>query len=139
MKTNTHTRPLLPLLLLAALSGGCAVKSVYVKPDFERVDKKNLKRLAVAATPLPSAPKEAAALLGVRSFKGWTKDERVAWRRWGVVVMAMKGIARWSAANRRTFAKVIRAKGGRRESDYLRRFDAHPRLRRALRRLAVSG
>jgi hypothetical protein len=29
-------------------------------------------------------------------------------------------------------ARVVRAKGGRRESDFLARFDAHPRLGRAL-------
>ncbi len=80
--------------------------------------------------------KEAAALLGVRSFKGWTKDEREAWRRWGVVVMALKGVSRWSAANRRAFAKVIRAKGGRREMEFVRLFNAHGPLRRALLRLA---
>ncbi len=81
--------------------------------------------------------KEAAALLGVRSFKGWTRDERTAWRRWGVVVMAMKGLGRWSTANKRALAKVIRAKGGRRESEFVRLFNAHKPLRRALLRLAA--
>jgi hypothetical protein len=31
----------------------------------------------------------------------------------------------------------VRAKGGRRESDYVRRLDAHPKLRRALLRMAT--
>ncbi len=80
--------------------------------------------------------KEAATLLGVRSFKGWSADERLAWKRWSVVVMALRGVSRWSAANRRAFAKIIRAKGGRRESEFVRLFNAHGPLRRALLRLA---
>ena len=79
---------------------------------------------------------EAAALLGVRSFKGWTKDERVAWKRWGVVVMAMQGVGRWSVANRRALVRVIRAKGGRREEAFVRLFNAHRPLRAELLRLA---
>ena len=79
---------------------------------------------------------EAAALLGVRSFKGWSADERMAWKRWGVVVMALAGVSRWSVANRRALVRVIRAKGGRRESDFVRLFNAHKPLRRAILRLA---
>ena len=45
--------------------------------------------------------------------------------------------ARWSAGEKRALAEVVRAKGGRRESDFVLRFDRHRRLREALRRLAV--
>ncbi|MCA9672159.1 MAG: MXAN_6521/LA_1396 family lipoprotein [Myxococcales bacterium] len=56
-------RVILACALLAAGASGCAVKSVYVKPDFAKVDKFNLKRIAVVATPLKSAPEVAAKLL----------------------------------------------------------------------------
>jgi len=79
---------------------------------------------------------EVARLLGVRSFRGFARDERVAWRRWSPVVLALPGVERWSREDRRALAGVVRAKGGRRETDYLRRFDAHRRLRRALLELA---
>jgi hypothetical protein len=47
-------------------------------------------------------------------------------------VLALPGLTRWSAADRRAAVRVVRAKGGRRESDFAARFAAHPRLVRAL-------
>jgi hypothetical protein len=44
--------------------------------------------------------------------------------------------ADWPAADRRALAEVVRAKGGRRESDYVRRFDGHRRLRCSVTTLA---
>lgn len=79
---------------------------------------------------------DAAALLGVRSFRAWTPGERLAWQRWAPLVMVLPGVSGWSRANRRSLAAVVRAKGGRRESDFVRLFDAHGPLRRAIRRLA---
>jgi probable lipoprotein (TIGR04455 family) len=61
--TGRTALPPLALLALCALGSGCAVRSVYVKPDFEQTDRQTLKRVAVAATPLPGAPAETASLL----------------------------------------------------------------------------
>ena len=82
---------------------------------------------------------EAAARLGVRSLAGVQRGERLAWERWGPLVLLLRGVERWPVADRRALAAVVRAKGGRRESDYLRRFDAHARLRRALLAVARRG
>lgn len=82
---------------------------------------------------------EAAELLGVRSFAGWTAGERLAWRRWAPLVTALPRVRRWKAPQRRALARVVRAKGGRRESDYVRLFDAHLPLRRALAELAADA
>ena len=49
--------------------------------------------------------------------------------------MILPGIRRWSRQDKRALVAVIRAKGGRRESDYLLRFDQHRHLRKAIRRL----
>jgi len=81
---------------------------------------------------LSECEREAAALLGIRSRTGWSAGERLWWRRWSPVVLAVPRVARWSPEDRRALAAVVRAKGGRRESDYVRRFDAHRKLRRAL-------
>jgi len=54
--------------------------------------------------------------------------------RWAPLV-ALLPIERWSVEERRSLARVIDAKGRRSERDYLRAFDAHPRLAPALRRL----
>ena len=79
--------------------------------------------------------REAAVLLGVRTFTGWSRSERHAWRRWSPLLLMLPGIGRWGAAERRALVEVVRSKGGRRESEFVRRFDAHRRLRAAIRKL----
>ena len=83
-----------------------------------------------------SCREEAVKLLGRSSFRGVTPGEKLALDRWAPLACVLPGIERWSAAERRALAGVIRAKGGQRESEYVLRFDAHPRLRRALAALA---
>jgi hypothetical protein len=78
---------------------------------------------------------EAARLLGVRSSSSFSAGERVAWRRWAPLVLILPGIERWNARDRNELVKVIRAKGGRRESDFVTRFDRHAKLRKAIVRL----
>ena len=82
---------------------------------------------------LAQCSREAMRLTGLRSLRGFSTGERLAWQRWSaVVVFALPGVARWSAAEKRALARVIRAKGGRDESAYLARFASHPKLERAL-------
>jgi hypothetical protein len=59
-----------------------------------------------------------------------------AWENWSPIVSILPDIERWSREERVNLAKVISAKGGRRDSDYLALFDKHPQLGPALRRLA---
>ncbi len=80
--------------------------------------------------------KEASRRLGLRSFRGFSAGERLAWHRWGPLILILPGVERWSPEEKRALILVARSKGGRRESDYLRVFDAHPKLRRALLKLA---
>jgi len=75
--------------------------------------------------------REVARLLGVRSRRGWSPGERESFRRWAPVVAALPGVDRWPASDRRALAAIMRAKGGQRESDFVRQFDAHRRLRAA--------
>jgi hypothetical protein len=79
--------------------------------------------------------REAAKRYGVRSFQKWSPGERLAWRRWGPLLLLLRGVECWSAAERRAAVQVVRAKGGRREADYALRFDRHAKLRRAILRL----
>lgn len=78
---------------------------------------------------------EVAELLGVRP-RAWSADERLWLRRWAPLVLALPGVARWPAASRRELARVIRLKGGRRESDYAVAAGRHARLWPALWGLA---
>ena len=81
---------------------------------------------------LNAASRALMRLAGLRSLRGFTRDERLAWRRWSPFVLALPGLLRWSVADRRAAARVVRAKGSRRESDFAALFAAHPRLARAL-------
>ena len=82
--------------------------------------------------------REAAKRLGVRSISGWSPGERLAWERWSPLILALGDVERWPAEDRRALVRVVRAKGGRRESDFVRLFDGHRRLRRAMLRLAAA-
>jgi hypothetical protein len=88
------------------------------------------------AAALETCAHEAGARFGLRAWRSWSGEARAAWVRWAPVVLALPGLERWSASERRALAQVIRLKGGRRESDFVRAFDAHPKLRHALARLA---
>lgn len=82
---------------------------------------------------LAQCSREAMRLTGLRSLRGFSTGERLAWQRWSpVVVFALPGVARWSPGERRALARVMRAKGGRDEGEFLARFAAHPKLERAL-------
>lgn len=83
--------------------------------------------------------REAAALLGAGPGRGWTAGERLAWERWAPLALLLPGVKRWSAAERLALAAVMRAKGGRRESDFVRAFDAHPKLGAAVARVAKGA
>ena len=76
--------------------------------------------------------RKAARRLGLRSLAGWSRGERVAWARWAPLLLLIEGVERWSPTERRAAVAVVRAKGGRRESDYVALFDRHPKLRAAL-------
>jgi hypothetical protein len=94
-----------------------------------------LARLAQGARErvLAQCSRDAMRLTGLRSLRGFNAGERLAWRRWSpVVVFALPGVSRWSPAERRALARVIRAKGGRDEAAFLARYAAHPKLERAL-------
>ena len=81
---------------------------------------------------------KAAARLGVRSFRSFAPSERLAWRHWSPLILILPGLERWPRQDKRALVDVVRAKGGRRESDYLLRFDQHRRLRRTIRTLAEN-
>jgi hypothetical protein len=83
--------------------------------------------------------REAGELLGVRTQESWSANEQMAWDRWAPLIMLLPGVERWNTANKRDLVRVVRAKGGRRESIFVTRFDAHTRLRRAILTLLEEG
>ena len=99
-------------------------------------------RVSAALSKLPAGARERALkecelqalrITGVSSLRGFSAAERLAWKRWSpIVVFALRGVTHWTLAERRALARVIRAKGGRDETEFLQRFAAHPKLERAL-------
>ena len=85
-----------------------------------------------------SSARAARETLGGGPTSAWSAGERMAWTIWAPLVTILPGIERWNASERDALVDVIRAKGGRRESAFVRHFDAHPRLRAAIRRLAAA-
>lgn len=82
--------------------------------------------------------REAQALLGVPSLGRFRPGERLAFTRWAPLVTILPGLPRWEDEARRSLVEVIRAKGGTRESDFVRLFDAHRPLRRAILELTKT-
>jgi hypothetical protein len=64
------------------------------------------------------------------------EEERVAIDRWAHLVAILPGIDGWSPEERRAAGRVVLAKAGRRESDFVVAFDRHEKLRAAVRALA---
>jgi len=64
---------------------------------------------------------------------------REAWERWAPTIICMRGVERWSKADRSAFAEIVRAKGARRELDYAHQLASHTKLRDALLRLAKTA
>lgn len=80
-----------------------------------------------------------ARRFGVSSTRRFTTGERLWLRRWAPLLDALPAVERWSASERRSTVAVVCAKGGRRESDYARLFDAHPRLAAAVLSIASAS
>ncbi len=83
-----------------------------------------------------TASAEAARLLGLGSRRKLSPGERLWWDRWSLFIAALPGVERWSSEEKRALARIVLAKGGRRESEFVRLFDRHRKLRRAVLKLA---
>lgn len=86
-----------------------------------------------------AAAGRALLLLEARGEGRWPQAERMAVERLAPVICAMPQIARWRPAEKQGALAVLRAKGGRREIDFVRGLDAHPKLSDALKRLLVRA
>jgi hypothetical protein len=85
---------------------------------------------------VPACEARVRRALGIRTTRGWTAGERLWLRRWAPMLDAIDGLARWPAADRSAAVRVVRAKGSASEIAFVKLFDAHVRLRRAIASLA---
>ena len=84
------------------------------------------------------AAQAALQRFGVAGKPRWSSDERAAWDRLAPFLLALDGVDAWSATEKQSAVAALRAKGGLREIDFLRRVDAHGPLRVALERLLLA-
>ncbi|NOT33003.1 MAG: hypothetical protein HOP12_02410, partial [Candidatus Eisenbacteria bacterium] len=125
-----------------------ARENLYWQPGAERDDvigRLPLANVGLAVTKFLAGDRDvhahaarAAVRLGVRSLRGASPSERMAWERWAPLICVLPGLERWSTTERRALIEVVRAKGGECESEFVRRFDSHRRLRAAIARMARS-
>jgi uncharacterized protein YbjT (DUF2867 family) len=59
---------------------------------------------------------------------GWPRHERAAFTRLAPVVALLEGVPRWSPADRRSLAALMRAKGSSQERNVVTRALEHPRF-----------
>jgi len=83
--------------------------------------------------------REAQELLAAPSLARFSPGERLAFARWAPLVTILPGLTRWRVAARHALLDVVKAKGGTRESDFVRLFDAHRPLRRAILDLTADA
>lgn len=79
---------------------------------------------------------ECARILGLPRWRGLPSSEREAFLRWAPLVRILPGIERWTRSDKSRLVRVLRSKGGRRESEFVHQFDRHVRLRAALCEIA---
>ena len=82
--------------------------------------------------------RQAAERVGLSSLKSLSPSQRMAWDRWSPILMALPGLSRWSEENKRALIKVIKAKGGRCETEFVILFDRHRLLWRAIWNLSTT-
>ena len=54
------------------------------------------------------------------------------------LVVLLPGLERWTPAQRRLLVRILRAKGGRSEAEFVRLSNGHARFRRALQKLCLD-
>jgi hypothetical protein len=69
------------------------------------------------------------------SLSSWSARERAAFQHLALVLHLIRDLPRWTRGQKRDLVAVIRAKAGPDEARYLRRMQAHAKLREALVRL----
>jgi len=91
------------------------------------------------AAAVASATRQVTRSLGVPGWRRWPAAERVALERLSPLLALIPDLVRWTPAEKRALVRVVRAKGGPRESYFVRLLREHARLARSLHDLAGSA
>jgi hypothetical protein len=77
-----------------------------------------------------------ARMLGLRDLSGWSRDELVALNRMAPLVASIPDLSRWTSAEKKALAEIIRAKGGLRERKFVLLCNRHEKFKAAVEELA---
>ena len=80
--------------------------------------------------------RRVARALEIADWKRWSAAEIASFHRMAPLLACLSGVARWSLRDRRQLARIVRAKGSRRERDYALLAARHFRFRDAVEQLA---
>jgi len=80
--------------------------------------------------------RRVARLLGISDWKHWSADEITGFLRMAPLLACLPDIERWGAREKHLLARIVRAKGSRRERDYALLASRHQRFRAAVEQLA---
>ena len=80
--------------------------------------------------------RRVARVLDIADWKSWSADEIAGFHRIAPLIACLPGLGRWNARDRRQLARMVRAKGSRREREYALLAARHRRFRDAVERLA---
>ncbi len=80
--------------------------------------------------------RRVARVLEIADWKRWSADEITGLHRMAPLLACLPGVESWSRRDRRQLARVVRAKGSRRERDYALLASRHRRFRDAVEQLA---
>jgi hypothetical protein len=78
--------------------------------------------------------RDLSRVLGIREDV-WREVERTALTNFAVTLSLVKDLARWNQNEKQELLKIIQAKAGKDESQYLKLMQRHARLRKAFLRL----
>jgi len=84
-----------------------------------------------------TARQRLAQILGI-GLERWTQLEQKAFDDWAAALAPVPGLARWSDEEKRALVRIIRSKAAKEETAYLRRLQAHDRLKRAILELGSA-
>jgi hypothetical protein len=87
-------------------------------------------------TALKSCSREAARILGCGRWTAWAPFEKEWFRRLSPLVVQIPGLKDWKKDEKRALMTILRAKGAKGETEYVRGVLKHKKLKRALLRLA---
>lgn len=82
---------------------------------------------------------ELADIIGAKNWRTWVRPERLAFAGLAPVLALIPDLRCWPSSERRALVKLIRAKAGRHEAEYLHRLAGLPRLRTVILGLGASN